>query len=117
VYQQATPGAVPRHPDDPDVVRDSKSVAVLVLGIVGLLTAPLVGGIVPATLALYLARVARTEMIAAGGFLSGERAVRIGTRLAWAAIIVAAAALVAVIVWGLVGLGGGTSQDLDPNVD
>lgn len=117
MYEQAAPGAPPRHPDDPDVVRDSKSVVVLVLGIAGLVTAPFVGGVVPATMALYFAREARAEMVAAGGFLSGERAVRIGSRLAWAAIVVAAAALVAASVWGLIGHAGSTSQDFDPSVN
>lgn len=117
MYQQAAPGASPRHPDDPDVVRDTKAGAVLALGVVALITAPVVGGVVPATLALYLARVTRAEMIEARGYLGGERTVRIGTGLAWAAIVLAAAALVTLTVWGLLGLGGGASQDFDPTVN
>ena len=45
-----------RHPLDPEPVRDSKTTVVLALGVMAALTGPFVGGLVPATLALVLAR-------------------------------------------------------------
>ena len=47
---------------------------------IALLTGPFVGGLVPATLALVLARQARREAYAAGGFLPGRRWIRRGER-------------------------------------
>ena len=41
-----------RHPMDPDPVRSTKAAAVLALGVAAVVTGPLVGGIVPATLGL-----------------------------------------------------------------
>src|SRR5256886_17541261 len=60
-----------RHPLDPDPVRSTKAAAVLALGIVAALTGYFLGGLVPATLALLLARQARAEQVAAAGFLTG----------------------------------------------
>src|SRR5256885_13204629 len=69
-----------RHPLDPDPVRSTKAAAVLALGIVAALTGFFLGGLVPATLALLLARQAHREQLAAAGFLTGGRALRIGVR-------------------------------------
>jgi hydroxylaminobenzene mutase len=93
-----------RHPDDPDPVRASKARAVWWLGLLAVLTGPLVGGIVPATLALALAAAFRREAYPAGGFLTGAAVVRRGERLARIGILLAilavvAAALIALFRW------------------
>lgn len=90
-----------RHPDDPDPVRASKARAVWFLGLVALLTGPLVGGVVPATVALLLAGQFRREAHPAGGFLTGNAVVRQGERLAMAGLLLAVAALVTAALVGL----------------
>ena len=64
-----------RHPADPAPVRDTKAVAAYVLGWIALVTAPLVGGLVPAVLALSLARQARTDIEAGDGWRTGANLV------------------------------------------
>jgi (hydroxyamino)benzene mutase len=90
-----------RHPDDPDPVRASKARAVWWLGLLAVLTGPLVGGIVPATLALALAAAFRREAYPAGGFLTGAALVRRGERLARIGIVLVVLALAAAAVIGL----------------
>ncbi|WP_412541502.1 hypothetical protein [Longispora sp. K20-0274] len=103
-----------RHPADPDPTASSKARAVLVLGVVALVTGSMVGGLVPAWVALILARQATAEIDAAGGFLTGRRSVRIGTALAWAGVALAATALVLAVVIGLLHLvPTGAGQDFD----
>src|SRR5947209_1465542 len=90
-----------RHPLDPDPVRSTKARAVLALGIVAALTGFFLGGLVPATLALLLARQARDERVASAGFLTGGRALRVGVALAWVGIVLAATAVVIASIIGL----------------
>ncbi|MBT8224583.1 MAG: hypothetical protein HKP61_22420 [Dactylosporangium sp.] len=107
-----------RHPQDPDPTPSTKAKAVLGLGAVALVTAPLLGGVVPATVALLLAREARADLLAANGFLLGGQRLRTGVRLAWAGIVVSIAALTVVAMLGLLTLAepaGG--QDFDPTVN
>ena len=107
-----------RHPHDPDPSPSTKSTAVLGLGIVAVVTGPLVGGVIPATLALLLAREVRADLIGAGGFLLGGRRLRTGVRLAWIGIVLAVAALVVAAIIGLLTLArtaGG--QDFAPTVN
>src|SRR6185436_17223893 len=66
-----------RHPLDPDPVRSTKAAAVLALGVAAVVTGPLVGGVVPATLGVVLARQARQEILAGRGYLTGARHLRI----------------------------------------
>jgi len=106
-----------RHPLDPEPVRDSKTTVVLALGVMAALTGPFVGGLVPATLALVLAREARAEMRAAQGFLTGGRRLRTGVSLAWAGIILAAVTLTIAAVVGLLGLASPSGADFDPGTD
>ena len=107
-----------RHPLDPDPVRSGKASAVLWLGIVAAVTGFFVGGLVPATLALLLARDARTEMVAAGGYLTGGRRIRTGVALAWAGIVLAATAIVLAAIVGLLHMAaGGGAQHFGPNVN
>jgi hypothetical protein len=74
---------------------------VLALGIAAALTGVMIGGLVPATIALVLAKEVRADLRAAGGFLLGSRRLRIGVALAWAGIVLAAAALVVAGIAGL----------------
>ncbi|TDC61590.1 hypothetical protein E1258_10920 [Micromonospora sp. KC207] len=112
----AQPGA--RHPFDPDPVRSSKARAVFALGLMGALTGLFVGGVVPATLALVLARQARREAYASGGFLTGAAWLRRGERLAWTGLVLVAATVVVALVVGLVRMAGAPfGHDYAPNVD
>jgi len=105
---------VVRHPSDPDAVRSTKAVAVLVLGVTAALTGPLVGGLVPATLALLLARQARAELVASQGYLTGAGHLRLGEALAWVGIGLATLALLMAGVVGILSLANDPSQDF-PN--
>lgn len=87
-----------RHPDDPEAVRASKARAAWWLGLASVVTGPLVGGVIPATVALVLAAQFRRDAHPAGGFLTGAETVRRGERMAWIGITLAAAAVVAAIV-------------------
>ncbi len=111
----AAPG---RHPLDPEPVGSSKAPAVLALGIIAVLTGPFVGGAVPATIALLLARQARREAWASAGFLTGAARIRQGERLAWFAL---ALALTTLVVAGIAGLldwaGTPVGTDFDSDVD
>src|SRR5258707_10644134 len=99
-----TQAAAVRHPLDPDVTRSSKAIVVLALGIVAAVTGPLVGGVIPATVALIIAKSTRVDLVAAGGYLTGAKMMRTGVRLAWIGIVLAAAALVVAAIIGLLHL-------------
>jgi hypothetical protein len=91
---------------------------VLGLGIIALITGPLVGGVIPATLALLLARETSRDIRAAKGFLLGERRLRLGVRLAWAGIALVVATLLVAVIAGLLTFArppGG--QDFAPTVN
>jgi (hydroxyamino)benzene mutase len=110
--------AVPlRHPLDPDPVGSTKAGAVLALGIAAAVTGFFVGGLVPATLALVLARQGRAELVAAGGFLTGGRALRVGVALAWLGICLAATALVIATIIGLLHMAQSSGRDYAPTVN
>ena len=106
-----------RHPLDPDPVPSTKARAVFVLGLLGFLTGALVGGIVPATVALILARQVRREAFAARGYLTGAAWVRRGERLAWAGIVLVCAAVVVSVIAGLLDVAGSPGQDFEPGTD
>src|SRR5262249_35657280 len=90
-----------RHPLDPEPVRSTKAATVLALGIVAARTGFFIGGLIPATIALVMARSARSEMTAAKGYLTGVRMLRAGERLAWIGIVLAATAIVIASVIGI----------------
>ncbi|MGI5211965.1 hypothetical protein [Plantactinospora sp. CA-290183] len=114
----AGPGSALRHPFDPDPVRSTKSRAVFVLGLVAMLTGPFVGGVVPATVALLLARQARREAYASGGYLTGAVWLRRGERFAWTGIVLVATVVVAATVIGVLNLANAPlGQDFAPGVD
>lgn len=110
--------AAARHPLDPDPVRSTKARTVFALGLVAALTGLFVGGVVPATIALLLARQAWREAYASGGYLTGGDLLRRGERLAWAGLVLAATSLVVAAVIGVVHLATApVGQDFAPTVD
>jgi hypothetical protein len=106
-----------RHPLDPDPVRSTKATAVLALGIAAVVAGPLVGGVIPATVGLALARQARGDLVAGRGYLIGGRRLRTGLILAWIGLALATAAVVLAAVAGLVSLVNGTAQDFPDTTD
>ncbi len=109
--------ALTRHPMDPDPSGSTKARAVFALGLVGFLLGPFVGGVIPATLALLLARQTHRQQYAAGGYLTGSALVRRGRRLAWAGLILALTALVVAVIAGLLHVAGTAGQDFNTNTD
>jgi hydroxylaminobenzene mutase len=95
-----------RHPADPQPVPASKAQAVHALGWLAVLTGPLLGGVVPATVALLLARQFRRQAHQAEGFLTGLGQLRRGEQLAWAGLALAAVAVAGMLVVGFFQLAG-----------
>lgn len=88
------------------------------LGIVALVTGPVLAGVIPATVALVLAREARTDLRAAGGFLVGGRRLRVGCALAWGGILLAVASAVVMAIVGLLALAATVGgRDYAPTVN
>jgi (hydroxyamino)benzene mutase len=77
---------------------------VFVLGLAGMLTGAFVGGVIPATIALLLARQVEREQYASRGYLLGSRWVRRGRVLAWIGLVLALTALVVAVIAGLLHL-------------
>jgi (hydroxyamino)benzene mutase len=105
-----------RHPMDPEPAPSAKARAVFALGLLGFLMGAFIGGVIPATIALLMARQASRQAYAAGGYLTGSKWIRRGRVLAWAGIILALTALVVAVIVGLLHLAGG-GQDFDSNAD
>ena len=75
------------------------SIAVLVLGIVGLVLACGYGiGIIPSIVALAMAPAAKREIAAAGGQLGGAGFVKAGVVCAWVAVGMAIVVIVLVAI-------------------
>jgi hydroxylaminobenzene mutase len=107
-----------RHPMDPEPVRSTKASTVFALGLIALLTGPMVGGVVPASIALVLSAQARREAYASGGYLTGSAWLRRGERLAWAGVALAATTVVIALIIGVVDFAGSpTGRDFSPTVD
>jgi MFS family permease len=103
---------------DPEPAPSTKAKAVYALGLIALLTGVLIGGVIPATAALLLARQAEREAFTARGYLTGSAYLRRGRRLAWAGIILALAALVVAVIAGLLHVAGNPGgQDFNTNTD
>jgi (hydroxyamino)benzene mutase len=103
---------------DPEPAPSTKAKAVYALGLIALLTGVFIGGAIPATAALLLARQAEREAFAAGGYLTGSAFVRRGRRLAWAGVILAIAAIVVAVIAGLLHVAGNPGgQDFNTNTD
>jgi hydroxylaminobenzene mutase len=107
-----------RHPLDPEPVRSTKAGTVFTLGLVALLTGPMVGGVVPASIALVLSAQARRQAYTSGGYLTGGAWLRRGERLAWAGIALAATTVVVALIIGVIDFAGSpTGRDFSPTVD
>jgi hypothetical protein len=106
-----------RHPLDPEVQPSTKASAVLFLGVVAVAMMLCVGGVVPAILALGLARTARAELRASQGFLTGEKLVRAGIVLSWIAIAVSTALVVGAVVYLLIRFGASSGPSFGTNVN
>ncbi len=106
-----------RHPLDPDPVRSSKATAVQWLGIVAVLFSPVLAGVLPAVVALVLARDTAAQMRASAGFLTGARALLWGVRLARLALWIAAAMIVFGVVAALLRAGGPMSSGVQYGPD
>jgi hypothetical protein len=103
---------------DPDPERSTKARAVFALGLVGFLTGAFVGGVIPATIALVLARQAARDAYAAKGYLTGGAWIRRGRRLAWIGIVLALATLVVASIAGLLHLASSPAgSDFAPGTD
>ena len=113
------PAQVPtRHPMDPDPGPSTKARAVFALGLAGFLTGAFVGGVIPATVALLLARQTARQAYEAGGYLTGSAWIRRGRRLAWAGIVLALTSLVIATIAGLLHLAGTPGgPDFAPGTD
>ncbi len=103
--------------DDPDPVPDSKAAAAFSLAVLGLATGVLIGGVIPATIALVLARQASAELDEGAGWRLGDRQVLWARRLAWAAIALAAVAVTMAIAVALVQGAGLGDRDYPSNVN
>lgn len=103
---------------DPDTEASTKARAVLALGLMALLTGAFVGGVIPATIALLLARQAEREAYAAGGYLTGSVRIRRGRRMAWTGLVLALTVLVVAAIAGLLHLAGSPAgPDFAPGTD
>jgi hydroxylaminobenzene mutase len=103
---------------DPDPEPSTKARAVFALGLIAFLTGAFVGGVIPATVALLLARQASRQAWQAGGYLTGSAWIRRGRRLAWAGLVLALTALVVAAIAGLLHLAGRPGgTDFAPGTD
>ena len=91
-----------RHPDDPEPVESTKVVAARLLAAIGIALSPFVGGAIPALIALMLARQAEADIRASEGFLLGASRLPWIRRLSHIALVVAALAVTAVLLWWVI---------------
>jgi (hydroxyamino)benzene mutase len=105
-----------RHPDDPDTVPDTKIVAAFCLSVLGATTGLALGGVVPATIALVLARQGGRELEEGRGWRTGARYLAWARRLAWLGLGLAAMSLVILVVVRLLQDSAGV-KDFPPNVN
>jgi hydroxylaminobenzene mutase len=103
---------------DPDLEPSTKARAIFALGLLGFLGGAFVGGVIPATIALLLARQAARQAFEAKGYLTGSAWIRRGRRLAWAGIVLALTSLVIASIAGLLHLAGTPGvSDFAPGTD
>ncbi|GIH04278.1 hypothetical protein Rhe02_23450 [Rhizocola hellebori] len=105
-----------RHPDDPDIAPNSKAAAAFCLGVLGAATGIMLGGLIPATVALVLARQARADIDAGAGWQTGHRQLKWAHRLAWTGIALAFVAISTLVIVRLL-QGAVGEQDFPPTVD
>lgn len=99
-----------RHPDDPEPVESTKVVAAHTLAAIALVLSPFVGGAIPALIALILVRQAEADIRESEGFLLGGRKLVRIRKLAWFAIAVAAAVVIAILLVTVVDLARTVNQ-------
>ncbi|MEU4239490.1 hypothetical protein [Actinoplanes sp. NPDC026619] len=103
---------------DPDPAPATKARAVFALGLVGFLAGVFIGGVIPAVIALVMARQTARDAFTAKGYLTGSAWIRRGRRLAWAGIVLAITALVVASIAGLLHLASAPSgTDFAPGTD
>jgi len=91
-----------RHPEDPEPVESTKLVAARLLAGIGVALSPFVGGAIPALIALMLARQAEADIRSSEGFLLGASRLAATRRMAWAALGIAGAVVIAaLLLWVL----------------
>ena len=105
-----------RHPDDPDIAPNSKAAAAFCLGVLGAATGLMLGGLIPATVALILARQARCDIDAGAGWQTGHRQIVWAQRLAWTGIALTLIAISTLIIVRLL-QGDSGQHDYPPSVD
>jgi hypothetical protein len=106
-----------RHPDDPDIVPDTKAVAAFCLGVLAAATGLALGGAVPATVALLLARQGARELEEGQGWRSGARYLVWARRLAWLGVGLAAVSLATLVAVHLLQDAGASVKDFPSTVD
>ncbi|WP_415646942.1 hypothetical protein [Stackebrandtia soli] len=119
MQQSEAVAAAARHPRDPEPVPSTKAAAAFALGLVALVTAPVIGGVIPAVIALRLCDEADADIAESNGFLLGaarSRRARFFARLAFG---VAGFVVVAGVLWWLyrLAIAPPTLPTVDPNVD
>lgn len=117
--QSSDAAVAARHPRDPDPVPSTKAFTAFVLSIVAVVLAPFFGGVLPALIVLRLSAQAQTDIEASEGFLLGAARCRKARRLAWIALAITAAVVVALILWRMYAmLGQGPAlYEIDPDVN
>lgn len=98
-----------RHPLDPDPVPATKAQAVRWLAIVALAFSPVLAGVVPAVVALVMARDTASQMRSSEGFLTGTGPLLSGVRLARLALLVSIAVVVIGVAIAMLRTGNGGS--------
>jgi hydroxylaminobenzene mutase len=106
-----------RHPADPEPIRDSKAVAAYALGWIAVVSGPLIGGIVPAVLALALARQAQAEIAEGDGWRTGSQLAARGRLLAWTALGLAVLAICVALTIGVLARVANPAHDFPPAVN
>lgn len=106
-----------RHPDDPDTVPDTKVVAAFCLGVLGAVTGLALGGAVPASIALVLARQGGRELEDGEGWRTGARYLVWARRLAWVGLSLAVTSLVVLVAVRLLQDAGAAVKDYPPTVN
>ena len=106
-----------RHPDDPDTVPDTKVVAAFCLGILSAITGLALGGAVPATIALLLARQGARELDEGQGWRTGVGHLVWARRLAWLGLGLAAISLATLVAVRLLQDAGANVKDFPPTVN
>lgn len=111
--------AAARHPADPEPVPSTKAAAAYALSLVALLTAPFVGGVIPAVMALRMSGQADADIAASDGFLLGAARSRRAAKLARISLGITGTVLLLLVVWLVfkLAIAGPQPQDVDPNVN